>query len=118
MGRALFFTSAFVLACGATAAEPPDAGIDTPSVGCTTSKSGLGTCTDYFTSDPNAANAACAQAGGTSAARCDHSNAVGGCLLTVDVNGTPVQIIYWYYFDTPSDIMAACAEAKAPYVSP
>ncbi len=96
----------------------PDAGSGAPVAGCNTSSSGLQTCTDYFSGSTASLDQQCAQSGGTTAARCDHTNAVGGCLLTTTVAGAQVQTIYWYYYDTPSDIMAACAEANAPFVSP
>src|SRR5512143_1408193 len=123
MRLAIAFSCCAAVACGGMTGASPDAGgtPETPAFGCdTTNGSGLRTCTDYFaqSSDTAALTQQCTQSGGTTGTACDHANAVGGCVFTQTVGGVTVQTIYWYYYDTPSDIMAACAEAKAPFVSP
>ncbi len=122
MKLGIVLSCAAFIACGGMTGSTPDAGApQKPAFGCdTTNSSGLRTCTDYFaqSSDTGALEQQCAQSGGTTGTACDHANAVGGCVFTQTVAGVTVETIYWYYYDTPSDIMAACAEAKAPFVTP
>jgi hypothetical protein len=114
-------------ACGSIENKPPppqtpEASTMAGHFSCaTTNTSGLRTCTDYSFSGsnpPSSLQDKCTMEKGTPGMACDHAHSEGGCLFTMTIDGVETTYVYWYFYDSPSSIMAACAEAKVPYVAP
>jgi hypothetical protein len=98
----------------------PEAGTNHFSC-ATTNSSNLRTCTDYSYSGstpPSSLAMKCMTQNGMPGMACDHAHSEGGCLFTETIDGVEVSYVYWYFYDSPESIMAACAEAKVPYVAP
>jgi hypothetical protein len=121
--QVILLSIATLSACGGSTekAAAPDAG-PPPSFSCkVTDTSGLHTCTDWHVTSGGSVPATVQQqcTGQTVVESCDHSKyCSGGCLLSQTMDGQPVTSILWYFYDSPSDIMASCTEAKGTYIAP